>query len=305
VVAALLATTTSAVARSPGGDTYRVWLWNVAGWMMHGGSTTTGLVAAVTASIRDSSAQLVAVNELCGAQYTAIRAELARTGWSQPGGGHSHFEPHTTTACGGDAFGLAIFSRAPLGPADRFALADDGREPRRLLCAPLAARPRLRFCTTHLTPFDPQVSARQVAEVRGHLDAYHAAGDTVVLAGDLNVQPHVPRLDDWYSRRVAGPHNAGNTGAYRELDDTDDACPGYGEATTEGNAEGRCGAAAKIDFILVREDRITGGYRADALPIPRTCRSGGCSDHRILTGTLTLAAPGRPHRGIIAGPFRE
>jgi hypothetical protein len=48
----------------------------------------------------------------------------------------------------------------------------------------------------------------------------------------------------------------GNTGAYRELDDTDAICPGYGELTA---VEAPKNQNAEVDLMFVREDRLTGG----------------------------------------------
>lgn len=273
--------------------TYTVSTWNVAGWAMHRGSTTDGLVSTISRSVQARGAELVALNEVCESQYRAVVASLRAAGWPEDPTDFARFEPHGPTACGGQAFGLAILSRAPLGAANRYALASDGStEGRRLLCAPLRARPHLRFCTTHITPETGVVDGQranetQLNEVHSRLESFNAAGDTVLVAGDLNAQPHDRRLDTWYSPAVATAHNASNTGAYRELDDTDPRCPGYGEATTPGTGGGLCGQAAKIDLILVRATRIVGSYSADSLPVP-TCGATPCSDHRPLLGTVRV-----------------
>ena len=106
--------------------------------------------------------------------------------------------------------------------------------------------------------------------------------------GTSTQQPHDGRLNRWYSPAVATAHNASNTGAYRELDDTDPRCAGYGETTTPGTAGGRCGQSAKIDMIFVRANRVVGSYSADSLPIP-SCGASLCSDHRILLGTVRVS----------------
>jgi hypothetical protein len=57
------------------------------------------------------------------------------------------------------------------------------------------------------------------------------------------------------------------------------------------------GGCAKIDHLVVRQDRIVGPYSADALDTPLTRvgltpsserPDGACSDHRPLVGTVTL-----------------
>ncbi len=241
-----------------------------------------------------SGANLVALNEVCEGQYRAVLASLRAAGWPEDPTDFARFEPHGPTDCGGQAFGVAIFSTAPLGAANRYVLSPDGSpEGRRLLCAPLASRAHLRFCTTHITPettvIDGQpVNETQLDEVGSRLESFNAAGDTVLVAGDLNAQPHDGRLNTWYSLcRRHGPQRA-NTGDYRELDDTDPRCPGYGETTTPGTGGGRCGQSAKIDLIFVRANRVVGPYSADSLPIP-SCGATPCSDHRALVGTVRVS----------------
>ncbi|MFC6018928.1 endonuclease/exonuclease/phosphatase family protein [Plantactinospora solaniradicis] len=275
--------------------TYHVWTWNVAGWAMHRGATGNGLVTALSNSIRNRSAHFAALNELCWSQYKAVQANLRGSGWAQDVENFSRFEPHNDTGCGGEPYGLAIFSKAPLGPANRYALAADGSsERRKLLCAPLEARPWLRFCTTHITPSNEvigteKINERQLGEVLSRLDSFHAAGDTVIIAGDFNAQPDYGRMNPWYSRNLNVPLNPGNTGSYRELDDTDPASPGYGETTVaDGDTTGPNGQGKKIDLVFVHQDRIVGGYTGDSLSIATTC-GGPCSDHRILIGTVTVA----------------
>ena len=274
--------------------TYSVLTWNVAGWAMHAGSTTDGLVTTISTSIQDSGAQLVALNELCEDQYRALVARLRAAGWPDDPTDFARFEPHGPDYCGGQAFGVAIFSTVPLGAASRYVLPSDGTpEGRRLLCAPLASRLHLRFCTSHVTWVNDIVNgqratATQLNEVLSRLESFNDAGDTVLLAGDLNAQPQFQRLNAWYSSAVATAQNASNTGAYRELDDTDPRCPGYGETTTPGTRGGLCGQSPKIDMIFVRANRIVGSYSADSLAIP-SCGDIPCSDHRMLFGTVRVS----------------
>ncbi|WP_203919325.1 endonuclease/exonuclease/phosphatase family protein [Rugosimonospora africana] len=284
-------TATRAAAGAPAATvdaTYHVWTWNVAGWAIHRGSTTDGLITVLTNSIRNRAADFAALNELCWSQYKAVQANLRDSGWPQDVLNFSRFEPHNSTGCGGEPFGLAIFSKAPLGTADRYALADDGTsETRKLLCAPLSDRPHLRFCTTHLTPWDPDFNTAQLNQVLSYVESYNAAGDTVIIAGDFNAQPSYGRLDSWYSPSVNTTYNSGNRGAYRELDDTDTRCIGYGENTV-ADGDGPCGPGKKIDLIFVRENRLVGTYDGDSLDISDSC-GGPCSDHRITIGTVTVA----------------
>ncbi|WP_353945332.1 endonuclease/exonuclease/phosphatase family protein [Streptomyces sp. HUAS MG91] len=291
------ATTTTAVAA------HTLWQWNVAGNTLHHASTTDGLIGQAVASIASRDADLVALNELCKGQYTALVDALRAAGWPQDSANFARFEPSLpagTAACRGQEYGSAVFSRAPLGSADRVTLPDDGNaEQRKLLCAPLRDTPHLRFCTTHITTSN-EVSANGLANNVNQLNAvldtiegFHAAGDTVLIAGDFNAQPHYSRLDPYYSRTLSTPSNASNTGSYRELDDNDaDHCLGYGEWTAAGTpgATPPCGQEyAKIDLMFVREDRIVGAYSADSLGISTACTGvAACSDHRIVVGSATV-----------------
>lgn len=293
-VVAVAPLATSAAWAATTNATYNVWAWNVAGWTMHRGSTSDGLITALTASIRNRSAHFAGLNELCWSQYQAIQTNLRNSGWPQDSGNFSRFEASRDTVCNGEPFGNALFSKEPLGTANRFTLPSDGTAERRtLLCAPLASRPHLRFCTTHITPSNAVINGQKINEqqlnyVLNRLEEFSAAGDTVLIAGDFNAQPNYGRMNGWYSSTLDVPNNSGNYGHYRELDDLDSRCVGYGETTVaDGDTGGPCGLGAKIDLIFVREDKIVGGYSGDSLAISTSC-GGPCSDHRIVIGTVTV-----------------
>jgi endonuclease/exonuclease/phosphatase family metal-dependent hydrolase len=300
-------------------ETVTAWHWNVAGNALHAGSVTDGLVDAVVASVLASGAGFASLNEVCEQQYEAVGTRLREAGWPADPQASSAF--HATLAgpdvCAGRPAGLAVFSARPVAAVEAFPLPHDGSpEQRALLCVAVRDPAGLRFCTTHVTTSGEVSPASgrphneaQLAAVLDHVEAAHAAGDTVVLAGDLNAQPHYRRLDPWYAPRTAG--SGGGRGSYRELDDSDPRhCPGYGEWTATGPAgaphpcsggapctAGDTGGCAKIDHVFVRQDLIAGAYGADALDTPLTCAGmptsperpdGACSDHRPLVGTVTV-----------------
>ncbi|MFD0558907.1 endonuclease/exonuclease/phosphatase family metal-dependent hydrolase [Stackebrandtia endophytica] len=277
-------------------QTYNVWLQNIAGWKMHRASTTNGLVAAVTASIRNRDADFVAFNEMCRQQYNAIIGELRAAGWPQDSTNFARFGAVRSDVCDGQDFGNAIFSRDPLGNAERLPLPDDGSvADHTVLCAPLQVQPTVRFCTTHITTSNEVIDGvkanqRQLDAANVHMEDYHRAGETVIIAGDFNAQPNYGRMNGWYSANLDTPNNSDNTGYYRELDDDDEQhCLGYGEPTVGvGDPPGQCVPEKKIDMIFVRENRIVGDYWADALAISQNC-GGPCSDHKILIGQVTVA----------------
>lgn len=297
-------------------EDHTVLQWNVAGGTLHGGSVTDGVVEAVVAAVVGAGADLVSLNEVCEQQFTAVRDGLAAAGWTREPG-TSAFHPTmegVATVCGGAPVGIAVLSARPFGDVWAAELPHDGsRERRALLCAGGRDTPRLRFCSTHVTtlsivlPSGRPANVEQLSSVLDRVEASAAAGNTVIVAGDLNAQPHYRRLDGWYAPRQGG----GDHGSYRELDDADTGnCARYGEWTATGPAGGPppCGGGtpctpgdtrgcAKIDHVFVREDRIVRDYSADALDIPLTCvpvprrpdlPTGACSDHRPLVGTVTL-----------------
>jgi endonuclease/exonuclease/phosphatase family metal-dependent hydrolase len=314
----------SSAASIPSTATYTIWHWNVAGSAMHAGSTTDGMVLAAVSSILARGAGLASFNELCWQQYRAVQAELSKAGWPQDSTNFSRFQTTQTgsaTLCGGMSYGNAVFSKAPLASVDQIVLPDDGSPQHRgLMCAQLRNTPTVRFCTTHITtssaisPLNGRSNdVNQLNAVLAQLERYHAQGVTALLAGDLNSHPYYRRLDAWYSSAVHTAANGSNTGQYRELDDADAThCPGYGEWTATGTpgVAPPCGQAAggcvpstgagcsKIDFIFVRQDRIVGRYSADSLATSTSCPAiaakpgvypaGSCSDHRILTGVVTV-----------------
>ncbi|MFC7532054.1 endonuclease/exonuclease/phosphatase family protein [Actinoplanes sp. GCM10030250] len=268
-------------------ETLTVWQWNVAGWVMNGGSATNGMVDAAVESILYRDADVVALNEICWGQYLEIQKRLAAAGWPESTNFY-RFATAWPKHCAGDAYGNAMFSKQPLGATNWITLtqepADEG-ETRNLLCAPVLGK-RLRYCVTHLSPY-ASVTA-QAEEVRGQVEAWEDAGETVVIAGDFNSEPGTERMDSWYASSADTEHNPGNRGRHRELDDRGAVCPGYGDATTYRTDDGACGTGVKIDLIFVPENRIVGGYYGDSVGLVTSC-GRPCSDHRIIYGRVTLS----------------
>ncbi|MEW2490512.1 endonuclease/exonuclease/phosphatase family protein [Streptomyces sp. NPDC048411] len=283
--------------------TYNVWHWNVAGNTMHAGSVTDGMVDNTVKSVLNRDADFVSLNEICFGQYKAVQAKLSAAGWPQDSGTFSRFaatrDPDPGICNGAETFGLALFSRQPLGDSQQYVLPWDGKKgTRKMLCAPLRDVALMRFCTVHITTSNAVTegtpdNVRQLDAVRALLDGFDAAGETYIVAGDFNAQPNYGRMNAYYAPSADTPQNPGNTGNHRELDDADPAyCPGYGEPTVEvtGGTAPPCGTYPKIDEIFVRENRIAGAYSADALALSYSCEGGTpCSDHRALTGTVRLS----------------
>ncbi|MFJ7330976.1 endonuclease/exonuclease/phosphatase family protein [Streptomyces cyaneofuscatus] len=290
-----------------GTATYKVWHWNIAGHANNFGSVDNGLVDAIVGSVSYRNPDFISLNEICPAQYRAILTRLQAMGWAQSPTNFARFEPMPDVdadLCKSDAggpdtdpYGVAVFSKFAPSGTDRITLPYDGDKARKLLCVPIASQPGgLRFCTTHIT-FKGAYKKAQLDAVRTKLEGWTAAGGTVITAGDFNVQPHDTLLNTWYAASVSTANNAGNTGLFREFDDLDPLCPGWGEQTTEGTLAGKCGQPAKVDHVFAAEQRLA-SYSADAHPIAQDrCknRTGTayipCSDHRIVTASVSVTTP--------------
>ncbi|MFI5941753.1 endonuclease/exonuclease/phosphatase family protein [Streptomyces uncialis] len=296
-----------ATAAQAGTATYKLWHWNISGHDKHLGKPDH-IVSTVLGSLSFRNPDFISVNEVCPAQYQAILKGLQNAGWPQNPANFARFEPmpHATAdLCAKtpgspdqDPYGVAVFSRFAPSGTDRITLPPDGQRARKLLCVPIASKPgHPRFCTTHVT-YQAATKQAQLDTVRTRMEQWTAAGDTVIAAGDFNVQPHDPLMNTWYAPSVNTPDNGCdaqgnhcNTGMFRELDDLDPICSGWGEQTTEGLLAGRCGQPAKVDHIFAAESKLV-SYQEDAHPISQTaCNNNPCSDHRIVDATVTVSTP--------------
>ena len=290
------------------------WQWNVAGWQMHRGSITDGMTAAAAASIVNRRADVVVFTELCLQQYNNIIARLRAAAWPNDSSNFARFQTGLAGTCNGQDFGQAIFTRrAPRG-AIRTLLPDDPRtEDQYLLCVPLTGL-AVRACGVHITtdarllPDGTPANTAQLKAALRAVESYDAQGWTVLIGGDFNAQPDYGRIHPWYSPAAGN----GGTGHYRELDDTDSRCRGYGTWTATGlpGASPMCSGGsttctasvatgcAKVDLEFVRENHIAGAYFGDVLAIPMSCPTirgtpaypaGSCSDHRVYVASATVS----------------
>jgi endonuclease/exonuclease/phosphatase family metal-dependent hydrolase len=261
--------------------TYRVLHWNIAGGKVND-CRPAGIAAAVRRLVREHDIQFVGLNEVCPEQYDAIHAELRQL-WGKPAS--ARFSAYVRDGKP-RIIGNAIFSRLDLDQITRNRLGEDQYGDRNLLCGRLAARPHLRFCSTHLTPGDDKART-QLARVFDQLERWWSERrDTILIAGDFNLRPDDPGLNAVYSQHANHAlHNPNNHGSYRELDDNDpDHCKGYGERSTPNHGGGPCGNGGRIDMIFARQNRVHElRYGSDAMNIPATC-DGACSDHRPVRG---------------------
>ncbi|WP_199742780.1 endonuclease/exonuclease/phosphatase family protein [Nocardia stercoris] len=204
-------------ASADGVATYSVWQWNISGNEMNKNSTTNGMTAAAADSIVGTHSDFAAFNEMCHAQFDDIIARLRTAGWPQDPANFARWAPAIsggTSTCNGGEFGNAIFSKQPLGAADRITLPDDGTsEHRNMLCDQLLSAPHMRFCTAHLSYLDNAPApgstetprTLQLAATLTQMEKYHANGDTVIIAGDFNARPDWGRMKPYYSSAVNTP----------------------------------------------------------------------------------------------------
>jgi endonuclease/exonuclease/phosphatase family metal-dependent hydrolase len=301
ISAALLPGTTTAQAAEENIE-FKVWHWNIAGHVLHGGSTTSPIIEHAVTSIMNRDADFVSLNEVCRGQYNAILNRFAEEGWPGTNTDFARFAATSPASAGycrgaGEEFGHALFSRYDIGVSKQYTLEPDGRK---LLCAPLQNLPKMKFCNVHITtgprtPGAPDNRFGQLNTVLDILNGFHAAGETYIVAGDFNVQPHYEHLDSYYAPSLNTAANDNNRGAHRELDDTDPRCPGYGEFTSTVTPEEAPPCTekrwTKLDLIFARESRIVGTYTGDSLIYPSDCGASEdkpCTDHRVTTGTVTL-----------------
>ena len=290
----------SAAVPGASGVTYNVWTWNIAGEKINKGKTTTGVTRTAANSIVSRDVQLASFNEICKDQYNDVVKRLKNAKWSNASR-FSYFAMavKTKSSCRGHGGGNAIFVKAGLSNVTVTKLADDiAKERRNLVCA-MIGKTSDTFCTTHITiqtnlvkltaTDTPQpANVVQLAQVNAKLEQYYNSGRRVIIAGDFNSQPSYGRLNGWYAPSVSTPANGNNSGAYREIDDLDARCPGYGERTENTNDKATpCPSGSKIDLIFFRENLVS-SYSADALTISNNCSGRACSDHDILTGHVTF-----------------
>lgn len=281
---------------------YTVWHWNVAGVKVNGGSTTNGMTETAVRSIINRKAELVSFNELCPNQYNAIKNRLQAAGWSSSNNFSSFVDANKGQGgCPGEGgnklIGNAIFIKGGISSVDIHKLPNRADEKRSMICGRVIGA-KVRFCSTHIAVKGGSTDGifeRQLGTVRNILyDKYIAAGEKVIVAGDFNGQPSYEAMNTWYSKNASTTNNRGNTGYYREVDDLDPRCPGYGEWTAVSTSAGPCGQqGTKIDMIFFRESQVK-EYSGEALALGEVCADAlgktkarvACSDHRVLTGSI-------------------
>jgi endonuclease/exonuclease/phosphatase (EEP) superfamily protein YafD len=294
---ALIATTTvltvpGTASAAAATQTLKVLQWNVAGNVDHNGSTTDGLDAAIVTAIQNQGADLVSLNELCQSQYNDIISRLRMISWAADPSNFARFTPEASGRCNGSDVGNGVFSKAPLGGADKFLLTpqDASGATRYLTCVPLQTIPSpqsLVFCNTHLSTNQSgapaSINAKQVVAAHDHIVTTYPSA-TVLVSGDFNAQPLPSGMTNM------APFYAD----YTELDSADTShCPGYGEWTTNlepGQPQYSCGGDSqivghkKIDFVFAQTDKIAGSFTADVKTPYAGC---GAECHRMLIGTVT------------------
>lgn len=309
-LATVAASISAPTSRADNTVTLTPMVWNIAGShaSFAGG---VELMQAVHQEINRTGADVVVLNEICTGQYKLLQKALQQQGWPHDRGNFSRLQVMGThTGCKGTTaqqkVGMAIFSKRPFtaGLSSHQLFPPDpvfGDRKHFVSCATDKAQRRLRLCFTHISAVADKYAGQAETAV-WHLKQYAEAGNAVMVAGDFNIQPHEPQLDSLYHGSVDTENNGNNTGLYRELDDTDAFCRGYGAITKATRGRGEPPpclgsgdvAKKKIDMIFVNHSKIRGTYRATVEPIPRCNGTESrplCSDHHAVTGRVTLEVP--------------
>lgn len=167
---------------------------NVHGGTDRKGFGNRGVVGAVQRDVLQLVAEyrptVVALQELCGRQYRALRSSLGRLGYSAAFTTTTRSKGCNDRARGNQS-GNALFVLGRIVQRASWSLpwgknpkGTTGRQPRRLLCVQVDAG--YRACVTHLSPHAPDV-VNQSAKVAGVIGRWSSG--RLVLGGDLNLNP--------------------------------------------------------------------------------------------------------------------
>lgn len=247
---------------APGGLPVRAVSWNI-----HGVNTRFDDIAA---ALRDSDAGVACLQEFSHAQEAAIAADAALA-TRYP---YQILRPHDSAT-----LGMALLSAYPIleqgaldDPPAIWAKLDlrDGRTLRVINAHPQPAGLRWVQAGDRRLPvgFEPQVRDAQIARLRALTAPWLAAGDALLLAGDLNVTEREP--------------------GYR------DAAAGLLDAQrVAGSGAGLTWQPVTWPVIgrvpMLRIDYLLSSPRLVPLQIASDCAPRG-SDHCLLRGTFSVAA---------------
>jgi endonuclease/exonuclease/phosphatase family metal-dependent hydrolase len=163
-------------------------------------------------------------------------------------------------------------------------------ERRTLLCVDVRIGLPVRTCTTHLTATSQATAATQATAAARLVDAWVAAGRTVVVGGDFNLDVRACgntavgfALRPWYDGRFG----AGGTRCYAgagSMSEVDRYRPGGDGVHDEATL-----AAAKIDYVFGDGRHVDPRMDGDAT-------GSAVSDHAPLRGVMTAhdSGPTRP-----------
>ncbi|MGW5847768.1 endonuclease/exonuclease/phosphatase family protein [Streptomyces sp. NPDC055254] len=248
-----------------------------------GGSGRGTSIERVVEQAKETSPDVISLNEVCQDQYQALRGKLALTGLPMDG---AFAEAHDNVDnCGrSGSFGSAVLVRQSLGVAvpEHRPYTDTGGETydgrgraeevhRGLLCVTtlFAGRP-LKACTTHANATAPG----QLEELRRWMDDESVLPEAIptLIAGDLNHQPNTAAVAPLYESRFVEADEAnrtwftkGSTGGVVCKKADAQRCRN-GAPTTQGR---------KIDYVFADEAHFSLGEPAQVHAFPE-------SDHAMI-----------------------
>ncbi len=292
-LAALAAALLVALAAAPAGaQPVRVMTWNIAGSPLNSRATVKPPVpfalGDVEAVIARNAPTLVALQETCSWQTTALAGELGMTVWHETT--VARFTDSRPGSPGTCDYGNALLARGDLAQRVRVNLLDPGTcrsdatvattlpECRVLMGATFAD---LTAATTHVG-----IDAGQSGELKRIVDAVGGSDPTrpALLLGDMNVLPDDARL----APRLAARGFREVTGIVPGLPCR--AAPSCRQTFPAGGPFGK--PVARPDMIFTRGLRIAGAHG----PADVTVGGRPASDHRALLADLEPA----PADGAVA-----
>jgi endonuclease/exonuclease/phosphatase family metal-dependent hydrolase len=289
----LPATLALALAAPAGAQPVRVMTWNIAGSPLNSRTTVKPPVpfalGDVEAVIARNAPTVVALQEACSWQATALASELGMTVWHETT--VARFTDTRPGSPGTCDYGDALLARADLAQRARVDLLDPGTCKADATVATTLPECRvligadsfgLHAATTHVG-----IDADQSGELRRVVDA--AAQETdptqpAVLLGDMNVLPQDPRL----APRLAARGFREVTGIIPGLPCR--AAPSCRQTFPAGGPFGR--PVSRPDMVFTRGLRIAGAHG----PADVTVGGRPASDHRALLADLEPA----PADGAVA-----
>jgi endonuclease/exonuclease/phosphatase family metal-dependent hydrolase len=265
----------------------QVWEFNACDQFGRGNAecevTPTQRAGAIAQSINSTSwpPNVVTLQELCRSTFDMVVDQLSSS-WV------AYFQPTYTTTdtrcqSAETGWGIAVFAKSGVlsNPSTSVLGVETSGERRTLLCIDVTVTVPVRTCTTHLTATSQATAASQARTSADLVNQWVAAGTTVVVGGDFNLNARQcsnsfvrDGLRSWYYGRFGAGSRLcySGVGSMYEADHYRSGGDGvYDEDTYR---------LAKIDYVFGNRQRVNADYGGDAT-------SSSVSDHDPLRAAMT------------------